>query len=234
MGEVEEKTIEIEPVSSYSIRSALYEQWVKENREKTEEDSGGKLGYVHIQGMSQPSLERFEAELYSVGHGKEGLVIDVRDNGGGWTTDMLLQILMVERHAYTIPRGASEGSFGYPQNRLSMYSWTKPIIVLCNQNSYSNAEIFSHAIKTLGRGKVVGVPTRGAVISTGSKGLIDGSSMRYPFRGWFVADGDKLGKNQENGPAIPDIIVEITPEDEISGNDPQLDAAIKSLLRDVK
>ena len=234
LGEVEEKIIEIEPVSSYSIRSALYEEWVKKNREKTEEDSDGKLGYVHIQGMSQPSLERFEAELYSVGHGKEGLVIDVRDNGGGWTTDMLLQILMVERHAYTVPRGASEGNFGYPQNRLSMYSWTKPIIVLCNQNSYSNAEIFSHAIKTLDRGKLVGVPTRGAVISTGSKGLIDGSSMRYPFRGWFVADGNKLGKNQENGPAIPDIIIEITPEDEISGNDPQLDSAIKSLLKDLR
>ena len=234
LGEVEEKTIEIKPVSSYSIRSALYEGWVKKNREKTEKDSDGKLGYVHIQGMSQPSLERFEAELYSVGHNKEGLVIDVRDNGGGWTTDMLLQILMVKRHAYTIPRGANKGNFGYPQNRLSMYSWTKPIIVLCNQNSYSNAEIFSHAIKTLDRGKVVGVPTRGAVISTGAKGLIDGSSMRYPFRGWFVADGEKLGPNQENGPAIPDIIVEITPEDEISGNDPQLDAAIKSLLKDLR
>ena len=84
------------------------------------------------------------------------------------------------------------------------------------------------------RGKLVGVPTRGAVISTGSKGLIDGSSMRYPFRGWFVADGEKLGANQENGPAIPDIIVEITPEDEINGNDPQLDAAIKSLLKDLR
>ena len=234
LGETEENTVEIKPGSSYSIRTALYESWVKTNREKTENDSGGKLGYVHIQGMSQPSLERFEAELYSVGHDKEALVIDVRDNGGGWTTDMLLQILMVERHAYTIPRGAKDGEFGYPQNRLSMYSWTKPIIVLCNQNSYSNAEIFSHAVKTLKRGKLVGVPTRGAVISTGSKGLIDGSSMRYPFRGWFVADGEKLGANQENGPAIPDIIVEITPEDEINGNDPQLDAAIKSLLKDLR
>ncbi|MBC8514657.1 PD40 domain-containing protein [bacterium] len=229
----DERELIVRPSSSGTITGLRYEAWVEGNREQVDVLSEGRLGYVHIRGMNQSSLDRFEAELYLIGHGKEGLVIDVRDNGGGWTTDYLLAMLMVQRHAYTIPRGAPEGSFGYPQSRLPMYAWPHPIIVLANENSYSNAEIFSHAVQTLERGKVVGVPTHGAVISTGSRRLIDGSSMRFPFRGWYVADGDKLGANLENGAAIPDILVLLHPEDEAAGKDPQLERAIKVLLRDL-
>jgi tricorn protease len=142
----------------------LYDKWIKDNRKAVDELSGGKLGYLHIRGMNFPSFYKFEEELYSAGAGKDGLIIDVRENGGGSTADHLLTVLTQPAHAITIPRG---GGPGYPQDRRVYATWSKPIVVLCNQNSFSNAEIFAHAIKTLKRGKLVGTPTAGGVISTG-------------------------------------------------------------------
>ena len=115
--------------------------------------------------------------------------------------------------------------------RLPYSAWTKPSIALCNQNSYSNAEIFSHAYKNLGIGKLVGVPTFGAVISTGAQMLIDGSYVRMPFRGWFVKADDS---NMDMVPAVPDIIVENAPNAKSSGNDAQLKRAVEELLKDLK
>ena len=69
---------------------------------------------------------------------------------------------------------------GYPHDRRVYATWNKPIVVLCNQNSFSNAEIFAHAIKTLQRGKLVGVPTAGGVISTGARTIMDVGVLRLP------------------------------------------------------
>ena len=172
------------------------------------------------------------------GYGKEGVVIDVRFNGGGWTTDMLMAVLNVRQHSYTVPRGAASNlnkehkqfKEYYPYGeRLPLSSWTKPSIALCNQNSYSNAEIFSHAYKALGHGTLVGVPTFGAVISTGGKGLIDGSYVRMPFRAWYVKDSDM---NMENGPAVPDVILYNAPDSKAKGVDEQLKKAVEILLEE--
>ena len=115
--------------------------------------------------------------------------------------------------------------------RLVYAAWTKPSIALCNESSYSNAEIFSHAYKTLGIGKLVGTATNGSVISTGGKTLMDGSFVRLPFRGWFTKATDK---NQELGAAIPDIIVENQPDWIAKGTDDQLKAAVDELLKEIK
>jgi tricorn protease len=114
--------------------------------------------------MNWSNFQEFERELYAAGCGREGLVIDVRENSGGWITDHLLTALTQPVHAFTVERG---GAPGYPQGRKVYATWHKPIVVLCNQNSFSNAEIFCHAIRTLGRGRLVGVTTGGGVISTG-------------------------------------------------------------------
>lgn len=226
----------IRPASS--LGSELYEAWVKERRRLTEVYSNGRLGYIHIQGMNWPSFERFERELMAAGYGKEGLVIDVRFNGGGWTTDMLMAVLNVRQHAYTIPRGAAE-SFEqakdfrafYPfGERLPLAAWTGPSVALCNQASYSNAEIFSHAFKTLDIGTLVGMPTFGAVISTGGHGLMDGSYVRMPFRAWFVKATDE---NMEHGSAVPDILVEEAPGNKARGKDDQLQKAVEVLLEEI-
>ena len=172
--------------------------------------------------MNAPSFERFERELKASGYGKEGIVIDVRYNGGGWTTDRLMAVLNVYQHAYTVPRGAAKNlekenkkfTKHYPFNERAILSVnTKPSVALCNENSYSNAEIFSHAYKELGLGKLVGIPTFGAVISTGGQTLIDGSYVRVPFRGWFVKSSEK---NMDFTPAMPDVVIDNYPEAELN------------------
>ena len=147
------------------------------------------------------SFSKFEEQLYAVGAGKDGLVIDVRENGGGTTADHLLTALTQPVHAITVPRG---GEPGYPHDRKIYATWNKPIVVLCNQNSFSNAEIFSHAIKTLKRGQLVGVATAGGVISTGAQRIMDVGMIRVPFRGWFVLGS---GEDMELNGAVPDHVL---------------------------
>ena len=233
----EEREVIIRPVESLS--DELYREWVEDRRALVDEYSNGRLGYIHVEGMNWSSFERFERELIASGSGKEGLVVDVRYNGGGWTTDYLMAVLTVQRHAYTVPRGAAQdleaehqdfrGHYPFGE-RLPLASWTKPVAALCNENSYSNAEIFSHAFKSFGLGPLVGQPTFGAVISTGGVGLIDGSFVRLPFRGWYVYPTDQ---NMEHGPAVPDLLVENAPDYRGSGEDAQLRRAVEALLQDV-
>ena len=222
-----------------SIRSQQYEAWIESRKKLVDEYSNGQLGYIHIQGMNQPSFERFERELKASGYGKKGIVIDVRYNGGGWTTDRLMAVLNVDQHAYTVPRGAAKSlknhkkyNKNYPFNERAILSVnTKPVVALCNENSYSNAEIFSHAFKNLGLGKLVGQPTFGAVISTGGKRLQNGY-IRMPFRAWFVK---KTGENMENdAPAVPDYLVKNAPGWKERGEDAQLKKAVEVLLQDIK
>ena len=223
-GELE---ITIRPTSYPRARSLLYEHWLEHNRKMVDEGSDGKLGYLHIRGMNMSSFYEFERQLYNVGYGRDGLVIDVRDNGGGSTTDLLLTALTQPRHAITQPRG---GGQGYPHDRAVFAAWTKPIIVLCNQNSYSNAEIFSHAIKTLGRGKVVGVPTAGGVVSTGASSVNDVGRIRVPFRGWFLLND---GEDMERNGCKPHEIVWPKPGELPKGIDRQLERAVEMLVEEV-
>ncbi|MEJ2703821.1 MAG: S41 family peptidase, partial [Sedimentisphaerales bacterium] len=117
------------------------------------------------------------------------------------------------------------------EDRRVYATWSKPIVVLCNQNSFSNAEIFSHAIKTLKRGKVVGVPTAGGVISTGGTQVMDVGFLRLPFRGWYVLG---TGEDMELNGAVPDYIVWNKPGEVPMGKDAQLDKAVEVLSKDVK
>lgn len=234
----EEREVAIRLTSS--VRTNLYNEWVDERKKLVDKYSNGKLGYIHIQGMNFPSFEVVEREFTAAGYGKDGIVIDVRYNGGGSTTDYLMTILNYKQHAYTIPRGASENpekdklKFAdyYPiGERLPYAAWIGPSIALCNEGSYSNAEIFSHAYKHLGVGTLVGMPTNGSVISTGGKSLMDGSFIRLPGRGWYTK---ATNENQELGPAVPDIIVENDINWIAAGEDKQLKVAVDELLKDIK
>ena len=109
-------------------------------------------------------------------------------------------------------------------------TWNKPIIVLCNQNSFSNAEIISHAVKTLKRGKLVGVPTAGGVISTGGTSIMDVGYIRLPFRGWYVLP---TGEDMELYGAVPDVILWPQPGEMPRGKDVQLEKAVEVLREEV-
>ncbi|MFK7912211.1 MAG: S41 family peptidase [Akkermansiaceae bacterium] len=223
-----ERNVKILPTSYKSIRALARNAQIDDTEQQVNKLSGGKLGYIHVARMMWDEFEKFEHHLYEQGAGKDGIVIDVRDNGGGFTTDHLLTALCQPRHAYTIPRN---GGIGYPQDRIVYATWNKPIIVLCNQNSFSNAEIFAHAIRNLNRGKVVGVATAGGVISTGSASILDAGTMRLPFRGWFTSHD---GKDMELNGAQPHITVWNKPGEFSSGKDVQLEKAVQILLEESK
>lgn len=223
----EERDVSIRPISHGQARALAQSSRLDDRLTKVEKASDGKLGYLHVARMAWDEFEKFEQHIYERGAGKDGLIIDVRDNGGGFTADHLLTVLTQPQHAYTIPRN---GEMGYPQDRHVYASWNKPIVVLCNQNSYSNAEIFSHAIKTLDRGKVVGIPTAGCVISTGSTNILGLGRMRMPFRGWYLTDGEDM----ELHGAEPHFIVDLKPDDLPNGHDHQLTKAIEVLKQEVK
>jgi tricorn protease len=217
----------ITPTSAEALSSLAYNQWRLKKLEEVEKLSGGRLGYIHIQGMNQSSLETYKRDLFAALEGKEGLLIDVRWNGGGSTADLLLASIMSPYHAYTQMRGGPEVKDSYPVDRLFIPRFTGPINMLCNERSFSNAEIISHAFKTLKRGTLVGNQTAGGVISTGGASLLDGTSVRTPGRGWFTPDGT----NMELNGAMPDIVIVQTPDDEVSGEDRQLKAAVEDLMK---
>lgn len=221
------RDVTLRPITYTAAQTLLYDQWLRHNKKLVADASKGSLGYLHISQMAMPNFRKFEEELVSEGAGKDGLVIDVRENPGGSITDHLLTALTQPHHAITVPRG---GGPGYPLDRKVYISWHKPIVVLCNQNSGSNAEIFSHAIKTLKRGQIVGVPTAGAVVSTGATGVLDVGVLRMPTRGWFtLGDGEDMEKNGARPHYIlwPDLVQ--MPQ----GRDTQLAKALEVLQADV-
>ena len=210
-----------EPISWTTYGNLRYERWVNERRKKVEELSGGRLGYLHIKAMDQPSLRRFEKELRENRH-KEGLVIDQRFNGGGNIEQELLAILVQKPYQVWQPRHTE-------QTDRPFRGYFGPKIVLQNWRSASNAEMFPAGFRALGLGKLVGTATMGAVIGTGSYSLIDGSTVRTPQVGVYLADSGRT--NMENYGVQPDIFVDNTPEDNLATRDRQLEVAVSELMR---
>ncbi len=195
-----------------------YQNRTERLRNYVEKQSGGKLGYLHISAMGGENQARFEREAYEYMSGKQGMIIDVRFNRGGNISDTLIDWLERKQHGWYRPR--DEGAEAAP-NR----SWEKPVIVLMNEHSYSNGEMFPYAMRQRGIAKIVGMPTPGYVIWTWSMRLTDGTGARMPQGGVFRMDGT----NMENNGEQPDFRIWLTPEDWLSQRDPQLDKAIELL-----
>jgi tricorn protease len=211
----------IETISPNAYSQLRYERWVNENRKKVDALSGGRVGYLHIQAMNQPSLRKFEKEIREF-RNKEALIIDQRWNGGGNIEQELLAILVQREYQLWQPRGTE--ATGRP-----FAGFFGPKVVLQNWRSASNAEMFPAGFRALGLGKVIGTPTMGAVIGTGSYSLIDGSTVRTPGTGVFLADAKHT--NMEGYGVQPDIMVENTPADNLAGRDRQLEVAVQELMK---
>ena len=156
--------------------------------------SNGEIGYLHIRAMDAPSLRQFQLDL-AANRTKKALVIDQRFNGGGGIDQELLGILAGREYQYTVGRDAGVRQ-PRPQNFYG------PMVVMQNERSASDAEMFPAGFKALGLGKVVGVPTMAAVIGTGSYTLLDGSTIRTPAS----ASGRRTGQNMENYGVPPDVL----------------------------
>ena len=214
----------IETVNQGAFSQLRYERWVKERRKRVDEISGGRIGYLHIQAMNQPSLRKFQKELREF-RNKEALVIDQRWNGGGNIEQELLAILVQRQYQVWQPRGTEPA--GRP-----FAGFFGPKVVLQNWRSASNAEMFPAGFRALGLGKVIGTPTMGAVIGTGSYSLIDGSTVRTPGVGVYLADPKRT--NMENYGVQPDILIENSPEDNLADRDRQLEAAVAELMKQLR
>lgn len=210
------------PEDPNAILNAVNDNWIRANRDYVHEKSKGHVGYLYIASMDEQNLRKFEKDLYEE-MGKEGLIIDIRYNGGGSIHDELLNILRRTSYAYSIER---DGKKLYN----SIFRWDKPTVLLINEFCYSDAEIFPAGFKELGLGTIIGVPTFGAVIGTVDIQLHEGTYFRVPMTGWYLLTGENL----ENKPVEPDIFVENMPEEDGSSSDRQLTSAIELLLKQQK
>jgi tricorn protease len=156
---------------------------------------------------------------------KKGLIIDQRFNGGGGIDQELLQILN-QRRQYQATR-ARDVPVDLPR---PVQAYFGPMVVLQNERSASDAEMFPDGFRALGLGKLIGVPTMGAVIGTGAFTLLDGSTLRTPAAGVSTAKGE----NMENYGVQPDVYVDNGPEDYLAGRDRQIEKAIEVLRAEAK
>ncbi len=215
------RRVELKAVDRRTLRPLMYQRWVNANAKKVAELSKGKLGYIHIPSMDEAGLDLFLRALYSDNFDKEAIVLDVRFNGGGFTHDRVLNYLGGKEHTFFMQRHGGVG----PVLRSTDRRWNKPLVLLINNRSYSDAEIFPHAFRTLGLGKLVGQPTGAHVIGTGRIRLIDGSMFMLPRTGVFTA----AGVNMEKQGVAPDYTVEPNPDDLARGIDRQLEKAVEVL-----
>ena len=209
--------VTITPVAGGAFGDLQYRRWVDERRDIVTKASNGEVGYLHIRAMDAPSLRQFQLDL-AANRTKKALVIDQRFNGGGGIDQELLGILAGRQYQYTVGRDQ-----GYQQPRPQ--NFYGPMVVMQNERSASDAEMFPAGFKALGLGKVIGVPTMGAVIGTGSYTLLDGSAIRTPGSGvWTIT-----GENMENYGVPPDVYVDNTPADFLKKRDAQLEKAVEVL-----
>jgi tricorn protease len=211
----------VRPIAAFQLGTLQYEKWVEERRALVDRLTGGQIGYLHIRQMSEPQLRQFERDLARLGT-KKALIIDQRFNPGGNIDQELLQILGQRQYQKTRFRNSVHvtrplrGFFG-------------PMVVMANERSTSDAEVFPDGFRTLKLGKVVGVTTYGAVIGTGAYQLMDGSVIRTPSTGlWNLS-----GTNLENNGVRPDVYIDNTPEDFLRGRDAQLEKAIEVLREEL-
>ncbi len=218
------RAVRIRPITSAAYKLLDYDRWVSEREKMTDQFSGNKLGYIHLSAMNDENLEKFKRLVYGDMQAKDGLVLDVRFNGGGRTAGEILEVLETKVFGYRTLRNDTA------RTTSPMHVWNKPTIVLINELSFSNAEIFPWGIKELHLGKIVGVPTNGGVIGTGATTLLDGTTLRLPSVGAFTLSGI----DQEHNGCPPDFYVENSPEDIARNRDRQLETAVQELLRQTK
>jgi tricorn protease len=209
--------VTITPVAGAAFTDLQYERWVDSRRDIVNKLGSGEIGYLHIRAMDAPSLRQFQLDL-AANRTRKALVIDQRFNGGGGIDQELLGILAGRQYQYTVGRDA-----GFQQPRPQ--NFYGPMVVMQNERSASDAEMFPAGFKALGLGKVIGVTTMGAVIGTGAATLLDGSTIRTPGSGVWTTTGD----NMENFGVPPDVYVDNLPGDFLKGRDMQVEKAVEVL-----
>ncbi|MGW0692845.1 S41 family peptidase [Streptomyces sp. NPDC002738] len=197
-----------------------YHAWVADRRAYVHERSGGRLGYLHVPDMVGSGWAQLHRDL-RVEVAREGLVVDVRENRGGHTSQLVVEKLARRIVGWDLPRGMQP--YSYPGDAPR-----GPVVAVANEFSGSDGDIVNAAIKALGIGPVVGTRTWGGVVGIDSRyRLVDGTLVTQPKYAFWL---EGYGWGVENHGVDPDVEVVMAPQDHASGRDPQLDAAIRIAL----
>ncbi|QED27611.1 peptidase [Microvenator marinus] len=206
--------------SLYSERPARYREWVMRNRAQVHAATEGRVGYIHIPDMSLIGFAEFHRSFLQEVH-RNGLIVDVRNNAGGYVSQLLLEKLARQRFGWDINRWGTPTP--YPAESVA-----GPLVALTDEHAGSDGDIFSHTFKLMKLGPLVGKRTWGGVVGIWPRHpLADGSITTQPeFCFWFT----DVGYDVENYGTTPDIEVEIPPHDFQGSRDAQLETAIKAVL----
>jgi tricorn protease len=207
-----------------SLYEDLYNRWIDNNQQRVDEKSNKRIAYSCMKDMGETSLDHFIIDMTQQLQDRDALILDLRYNTGGNVHDAVLDFLSRRSYLQWKYRG------GRLARQPDFYPSDKPIILLTNEQSLSDAEVTSAGFKALHLGKIVGNETYHWIIFTSGAGLVDGSFIRLPSWGCYTLEG----KDLEFSGVIPDIRVINTFADKINGKDPQLDAAIAEALKEMK
>ena len=217
--------VKVHPATFSAVKALAYKAWETERADTVSRRTGGRVGYIHMRAMGDEDLNNFLLKMHTEVYDKDALILDLRYNNGGNVHKEVIDFLRGEGHF--------EWSYrDFPRTtHPNVAPAGKPIVVLVNEHSLSDAEVTSNGIKTLGIAKLVGTETYRWIIFTSSVRLLDGSSVRMPAWGCYsVVDGSDL----ESTGVKPDIYVKNTFRDRLEGKDPQLDAAIREILAEMR
>ena len=220
---VEKREVVVRPVTLTTEKGLLYRDWVEANRAYVDKASGGRLGYVHMVDMGAPSLAQLYLDLDAENHAREGVVVDIRNNNGGFVNVYAIDVFARRSYLTMRLRGRPEAP---ARPALGQRALEAPTVLVTNQHSLSDAEDFTEGYRALELGKVVGEPTAGWIVYTWNVRLIDGSSFRLPRT--LVLGSD--GKPMEMHPRPVDVPVTRPIGEGLSGRDSQLDRAVSVLL----
>ena len=216
--------VRMRPISSGAINTLLYDEWMDNNQSYVDIKSDNKVAYVHVKSMGVGNLNDFLIEMTSEAVDRKALILDLRYNTGGNIHDDLINFLSQKPYLEWKFR---DGKMS-PQPNFAPAG--KPMVILVNEQSLSDAEMTTAGLKSLNLGTVIGTETYRWIIFTSSKSLVDGSSCRLPAWGCYTLDG----KNLEFEGVRPDIYVDTQWRDKIKNSDPQLDKALEVLLKEIK
>ena len=220
----DKREVVVRPVNAATERALLYRQWVERNREYVARISNGRLGYVHMFDMGSGSLNQLYVDLDAENHGRDGVVIDIRNNNGGFVNVYAIDVLARRGYLTMTLRGLN----GAPARTvLGQRALDRPTILVTNQHSLSDAEDFTEGYRTLKLGQVVGEPTAGWIIYTWNQALIDGTVFRLPRMRITANDGSDMERN----PRPVDIPATRPIGETLTGKDSQLDVAVRELLK---
>ena len=218
------REVVVRPVSLGTEKGVLYRAWVESRREYVDKVSGGRLGYVHMPDMGAGSLEQLFLDLDAQNRAKEGVVVDIRNNNGGFVNAYAIDVLARRGYMTMTYRDMKPAP---ARTVLGQRSLEAPTVLVTNMHSLSDAEDFTEGYRALKLGSVVGEPTAGWIIYTSGATLIDGTSVRLPF----IRVQDHTGADMEMHPRPVDVLVERPIGESYTGKDSQLDAAVRELLR---